>query len=188
VFLMIRAWTRLRLRLRITGMPPATILACDAGKHVYVEKPCSHNVCEGWLMIEAARKHNRVVQVGTQARNSKHVRRAMQLLREGAIGDVLVAEAWDSQRRRNIGHGRPGKPPAHLDYDLWLGPAPYEPFYANRLHYNWHWRFACGTGDLGNDGIHELDLARWGLTISIRNRLRPAVPNCSLTTIRHPSV
>jgi predicted dehydrogenase len=144
---------------------PATILACDAGKHVYVEKPCSHNVREGRLMIEAARKHNRVVQVGTQARNSRHVRRAMQLLQEGAIGDVLVAKAWDSQRRRNIGHGRPGKPPAHLNYDLWLGPAPYEPFHANRLHYNWHWRFAYGTGDLGNDGVHELDLARWGLGV-----------------------
>lgn len=144
---------------------PATILACQAGKHVYVEKPCSHNVREGRLMIEAARKYKRVVQVGTQARNSKHVRRAMQILREGAIGDVLVAKAWDSQRRANIGHGKPSKPPAHLDYDLWLGPAPYEPYHSNRLHYNWHWRFAYGTGDLGNDGVHELDLALWGLGV-----------------------
>jgi predicted dehydrogenase len=144
---------------------PATILACEADKHVYVEKPCSHNVREGRLMIEAARRRNRVVQVGTQARNSQHVRRAMQLLRDGAIGDVLVAKAWDSQRRANIGHGKPGKPPAHLNYDLWLGPAPYEPYHANRLHYNWHWRFAYGTGDLGNDGVHELDLARWGLGV-----------------------
>lgn len=144
---------------------PATILACEAGKHVYVEKPCSHNVREGRLMIEAARQHNRVVQVGTQARNSRHVRRAMQLLHEGAIGDVLVAKAWNSQLRKNIGRGQPGTPPAHLDYNLWLGPAPYEPYHANRLHYNWHWRFAYGTGDLGNDGIHELDLARWGLGV-----------------------
>ncbi len=144
---------------------PATVRACEAGKHVYVEKPCSHNVREGRLMVEAARKYNRVVQVGTQARNSKHVRRAIQLLRDGAIGDVLVAKAWDSQRRGNIGHGKPGTPPSHLDYQQWLGPAPFEPYHANRLHYNWHWRFAYGTGDLGNDGVHELDLALWGLGV-----------------------
>ncbi len=144
---------------------PATILACDAGKHVYVEKPCSHNVREGRLMVQAARKHDRVVQVGTQARNSKHVRRAMELLHNGAIGDVLVAKAWDSQLRRNIGHGKPGEPPAHLDYDLWLGPAPAVPYHSNRLHYNWHWRYDFGTGDMGNDGVHDLDLALWGLGV-----------------------
>ena len=142
---------------------PATILACEAGKHVYVEKPCSHNVREGRLMIEAARKHDRVVQVGTQARNSVHVRKAMERIREGAIGDVLVAKAWDSQKRRDIGHGKPSKPPAHLDYDLWVGPAPMVPYHENRLHYNWHWRHAFGTGDMGNDGVHDLDLALWGL-------------------------
>lgn len=144
---------------------PATILACEAGKHVYVEKPCSHNVREGRLMVEAARKHNRVVQVGTQARNSVHVRKAMDLIHNGAIGDVLVAKAWDSQLRKNIGHGKPGSPPKHLDYDLWLGPAPHEPYQDNRLHYNWHWRYAYGTGDMGNDGVHELDLALWGLGV-----------------------
>lgn len=144
---------------------PATVLACQAGKHVYVEKPCSHNVREGRLMVDAARKYDRVVQVGTQARNSVHVRRAIELLQEGAIGEVLVAKAWDSQRRRDIGHGQPSKPPSHLNYDLWLGPAPYEPYFANRLHYNWHWRYAYGTGDMGNDGVHELDLARWGLGV-----------------------
>jgi len=144
---------------------PATILACAAGKHVYVEKPCSHNVREGRLMVEAARKYDRVVQVGTQARNSKHVRRAMQLIQDGAIGDVLVSKAWNSQKRGNIGHGKPGKPPEYLDYDLWLGPVPYEPYVANHLHYKWHWRYAFGTGDMGNDGVHELDLARWGLGV-----------------------
>ena len=144
---------------------PATILACQAGKHAYVEKPCSHNVREGRLMIEAARKYDRVVQVGTQARNSKHVRIAIQLIREGVIGEVLVAKAWDSQKRRDIGRGKPGTPPSHLDYDLWLGAAPYVPYHSNRLHYNWHWRFAFGTGDMGNDGVHELDLALWGLGV-----------------------
>ncbi|NNE93936.1 MAG: Gfo/Idh/MocA family oxidoreductase [Verrucomicrobiales bacterium] len=148
---------------------PATILACEAGKHVYVEKPCSHNVREGRLMVEAARKHDHVVQVGTQARNSVHVKRAMELIRDGAIGDVLVAKAWNSQKRRDIGHGKPGKPPAHLDYDLWLGPAPEVPYFENRLHYNWHWRHAFGTGDMGNDGVHELDLALWGLGIDGRH-------------------
>jgi len=144
---------------------PATILACQAGKHVYVEKPCSHNVREGRLMVEAARQHDRVVQVGTQARNSVHVQRAMQLIREGAIGDVLVAKAWNSQKRKDIGHSEPGKPPENLDYDLWLGPAPRVPYHSNRLHYNWHWRYDFGTGDMGNDGVHELDLALWGLGV-----------------------
>ena len=116
-------------------------------------------------MIEAARKHDRVVQVGTQARNSVHVRRAMDLIKNGAIGDVLVAKAWDSQLRKNIGHGKPSTPPKQLDYDLWQGPVPHKPYHDNRLHYNWHWRYAYGTGDMGNDGVHELDLALWGLGV-----------------------
>ncbi len=148
---------------------PATILACAAGKHVYVEKPCSHNVREGRLMLEAARKHNRVVQVGTQSRNSVHVRRAIKLIHDGAIGKVLVAKAWNSQKRRDIGHGKPSDPPAQIDYDLWIGPVPPEPYHANRLHYNWHWRHAFGTGDMGNDGVHELDLALWGLGVDGRH-------------------
>lgn len=144
---------------------PATVLACDAGRHVYVESPCSHNVREGRLMVEAARRHKRAVQTGTQARNSNHICRAMQLLREGAIGDVLVAKAWNSQRRLNIGQGRPARPPVPLNYDLWLGPAPYEPYHASRLHGNWRWRFAWGTGVPGQHGAHQLDLARWGLGV-----------------------
>src|SRR5688572_19492471 len=106
---------------------PATILACQAGKHVYVEKPCSHNLREGRLMIEAARRHNRVVQVGTQSRSAEHIQRAMQLLRDGAIGEILVAKAWNSQLRGNIGHAQPSEPPPQLDFDLWLGPAPKVP-------------------------------------------------------------
>ena len=156
---------------------PATIRACEAGKHVYVEKPCSHNVREGRLMVEAARKHDRVVQVGTQARNSVHVRRAMELIRNGAIGDVLVAKAWDSQLRRDIGHGKPSDPPAALDYDIWLGPAPHVPYHENRLHYNWHWRYDFGTGDMGNDGVHDMDLALWGLGVKSPPEMVSAIGN-----------
>ena len=144
---------------------PATILACDAGKHVYVEKPCSHNIREGRLMIEAARRNKRVVQVGTQSRSSPQIQEAMALLKDGAIGDVLVAKATNSQRRSNIGRAEPSDPPAHLDYDLWVGPAPMRPYQSNLLPYKWHWFFAFGTGDIGNDGVHEIDVARWGLGV-----------------------
>jgi predicted dehydrogenase len=107
---------------------PATILACEAGIHVYVEKPCAHNIRERRLMIEAARRHRRIVQTGTQSRSTAHVIRAMQLLREGAIGEVLVSKAWNSQLRRSIGRAQPSEPPAHLDFDLWVGPAPMVPY------------------------------------------------------------
>ncbi|MEX0712528.1 MAG: Gfo/Idh/MocA family oxidoreductase, partial [Pirellulales bacterium] len=145
---------------------PATLLALAAGKHVYVEKPCAHNVREGRLMVEAARRHDRVVQVGTQSRTAPHVLRAMQLLAEGAIGQVLVAKAWNSQRRGNIGHASPSDPPAGFDYDMWLGPAPAVPFQTNRHHYHWHWWYDFGTGDFGNDGVHDIDIARWGLGVA----------------------
>ena len=144
---------------------PATILACEAGKHVYVEKPCSHNLREGRLMIEAARRHNRVVQTGTQSRSTEHVMRAMELLHNGAIGDVLVAKAWNSQLRGNIGKAKPSDPPAHLDFDLWVGPAPMVPYQSNLLPANWRWWYAFGTGDMGNDGVHQIDMARWALGV-----------------------
>ena len=141
----------------------AAVLACEAGKHVYVEKPCSHNIREGRLMIEAARRTGRVMQVGSQSRSTKVLQNGIQLLRDGAIGDILVAKAWNSQRRKNIGHVQPSSPPAGFDYDLWVGPAPMRPFQSNCHHYTWHWWYDFGTGDAGNDGIHELDIARWGL-------------------------
>ena len=144
---------------------PAALLALEAGKHVYVEKPCSHNLREGRLLVDAARRHKRLVQHGTQSRSDALVRRGVELLREGAIGDVLVAKAWNVQRRGSIGRAEPSAPPSGLDYDLWLGPAPLVPYQANRLHYNWHWWYAFGTGDTGNDGVHELDIARWGLGV-----------------------
>ncbi|HUG90353.1 MAG TPA: Gfo/Idh/MocA family oxidoreductase [Planctomycetaceae bacterium] len=144
---------------------PAAIMACMAGKHVYVEKPCSHNVREGRLLVEAARRNQRVVQHGTQSRSMELIANAVQMLREGIIGDVLVAKAWNVQRRGSIGRGQPSEPPANVNYDLWVGPAPFVPFQANRFHYNWHWWHAFGTGDMGNDGVHELDYARWGLGV-----------------------
>ena len=144
---------------------PAAILALDAGKHVYVEKPIAHNVREGRLLVEAARRAKRVVQVGTQSRSAEHVRRAMELLHNGAIGDILIAKAWNSQLRGNIGRARPSEPPSHLDYDLWIGPAPMTPYQSNLLHSSWRWFTAFGCGDAGNDGVHDLDLARWGLGV-----------------------
>jgi len=145
---------------------PATILACDAGKHVYVEKPCSHNLREGRLMIDAARRNKKVVQVGTQSRSTEHVRQAMELLRNGAIGDVLVAKAWNSQLRGSIGKRQPSEPPQHLDFDLWLGPAPLVQYQSNMLHGIWRWWFDYGCGDIGNDGVHDIDIARWGLGVA----------------------
>jgi predicted dehydrogenase len=145
---------------------PASILAVDAGKHVYVEKPVSHNIREGRLLVEAARRNKRVVQVGTQSRSAEHVKSAMERLHNGAIGDVLIAKAWNSQLRGNIGKAKPSAPPVHLDYDLWIGPAPMVPFQSNLLHSSWRWFLPFGAGDAGNDGVHDIDLARWGLGVN----------------------
>ena len=144
---------------------PAAILACDAGKHVYVEKPCSHNVREGRLLVEAARRNRRVVEHGTQVRSTSMMIEAVERLCAGLIGDVLAAKAWNIQRRRDIGREQPGDPPAELDYDLWVGPAAFIPYQKNRVHDGWHWWYHFGTGDMGNDGIHDLEYARWGLGV-----------------------
>ena len=144
---------------------PAAILAVEAGKHVYVEKPCSHNIREGRLMLDAARRHNKVMQVGTQRRSSDFNRKGIELVRSGAIGEVLVAKVWNTQLRRNIGRAKPAQPPAHLDFDLWVGPAPMRPYQPNLHPYNWHWFHDFGTGDLGNDGVHQVDIALWGLGV-----------------------
>ncbi len=144
---------------------PATILACDAGKDVYVEKPASHNIREGRLMVDAARRNSRIVQVGTQARSRPSSRRAIEIAKSGDLGEILMAKAWNVQLRDNIGH-KPNSPvPKGLDYDTWVGPAPWIPFNENRFHYNWHWHWHFGTGDAGNDGAHQLDIARWALGV-----------------------
>jgi len=144
---------------------PAAILACDAGKHVYVEKPISHNIREGRLLVEAAERNKRLVQHGTQVRSTSMIAQAVERLHAGIIGTVLVAKCWNIQRRGNIGHQRPGAAPAGLDYDNWVGPAPAVPYQANRCHDGWHWWYEFGTGDMGNDGVHDIDYTRWGLGV-----------------------
>ena len=146
---------------------PATILACDAGKDVYVEKPCSHNIREGQLMVEAARRNKRIVQHGTQGRSRPSTRMAIEYAQSGKIGTVLMAKAWNVQRRREIGHKPDSPVPAGVDYDTWVGPAPWMPFNENRFHYNWHWHWNFGTGDMGNDGAHQIDQARWALGVDL---------------------
>jgi len=144
---------------------PTALLACEAGKHVYVEKPCSHNIREGRLLVDAARRHKRVVQHGTQSRTHPMIVQGIRALRGGIIGDVLVAKAFNVQHRAPIGREKPSDPPPGVDYDLWVGPAPFVPYQKNRFHYTWHWWFNFGTGDMGNDGSHEVDIARWGLGV-----------------------
>lgn len=147
---------------------PGAILACEAGKHVYVEKPCSHNVREGKLLLETARRTDRIVQTGHQSRSSAHVIKAIEILRSGAIGDVLVAKAWNSQLRGNIGHAKTEAPPKHLDWDLYLGPVPERAYQANIHPSRFRFFYDFGAGDIGNDGVHELDIARWGLGVNVQ--------------------
>jgi predicted dehydrogenase len=148
----------------------ATIWACQAGKHVYVEKPVSHNLIEGRKMVEAARKYNRVVQVGTQRRSVLHYQSAAEFVRSGKLGKVPFVRTCIAGNRPSIGRAKDGPAPKGVDYDLWLGPAPERPFNPNRFHYNWHWHWDYGTGELGNNGIHALDVVRMvlGLDAPVR--------------------
>jgi len=141
----------------------ATIWACQAGKDVYCEKPACYNLFEGRAMVAAARKNNRIVQIGMQGRTIAHKQRAMDLLHSGALGQVYMARGICYKRRPSIGHTPPEPIPAGLDWDLFLGPAPMREYTRNRYQYNWHWFWDTGNGDIGNQGIHEMDLARRGL-------------------------
>jgi predicted dehydrogenase len=141
----------------------ATIWACQAGKDVYCEKPACYNLFEGRAMEAAARKHKRIVQIGMQGRSLAHKQRAMELLHSGAIGQIYMARGICFKRRPSIGH-TPAEPvPPGLNWDLFLGPAPMREYTRNRYQYNWHWFWDTGNGDIGNQGIHEMDLARRGL-------------------------
>jgi predicted dehydrogenase len=144
-----------------------TIWACQAGKDVYVEKPCSHNVFESQQIVAAARKYNRMVQMGSQIRSSAAVQEAIQKLHAGEeYGDIYMARGLCFKWRDTIGRTPESEVPAGVDYDLWTGPAPKRPFTKNRFHYNWHWFWDTGNGDIGNQGIHEVDIARWGLGVT----------------------
>ncbi len=142
---------------------PATIMGCVAGKDVYVEKPASHNIVEGRLAVEAARKYNRIVQHGTNLRAVPYYQQAWDLIKQGVIGKVLMVKAINNQRRGRLAQ-RPDEPaPKGVDYDMWLGPAKKRPFNHNRFHSSWHWNWDYGTGDIGNDGVHQIDLGRWAM-------------------------
>ncbi len=149
----------------------ATVWACQQGKHVYVEKPVSHNVVEGRRMVEAARKHKRVVQYGCQRRSASHYHSAVEFIRSGKLGKVPFARAWIAGNRKTIGKEKDAEIPKGVEYELWTGPAAMLPFRPNRFHYNWHWFWNYGTGELGNNGIHALDICRWGLGLDFPERV-----------------
>jgi predicted dehydrogenase len=151
----------------------AAIWAIQAGKDVYVEKPVSHEVWEGRKVVEAARNHNKIVQTGTQIRSAVGVQEAVKYLRDGNLGKIKVSRGLCYKRRPSIGKvSGPQEPPKSIDYDLWCGPAPMEPLMRKNLHYDWHWVWSTGNGDLGNQGIHQMDVARWCLGV---NALSPKV-------------
>jgi predicted dehydrogenase len=176
----------------------AGVWAMQAGKDAYVEKPCSHNVWEGRQLVRAARKYNRMCQHGTQGRSSPAIREAMQKLREGVIGNVYLAKGLCYKWRPTIGkaHGEQPVPPG-VNYDLWLGPAAKKPLLRKNLHYDWHWFWDYGNGDIGNQGVHEMDMARWGLGVTLPTRVQSMgghflfdddqeTPNTQIATFEFP--
>ncbi|MBI4582226.1 MAG: Gfo/Idh/MocA family oxidoreductase, partial [Planctomycetes bacterium] len=140
-----------------------TIWACQAGKDVYVEKPMSHNIHEGRVAVEAARRYNRIVQHGTQSRSKSGYDQVVAAIQSGKLGKLLVSRGMCYKRRDSIGFKEATTPPPELDFDLWLGPAPRQPYHENLVHYNWHWFWDTGNGDIGNQGVHEMDKARWAI-------------------------
>lgn len=144
---------------------PMAILGLKAGKNVYVEKPCSHNPAEGALLVQAQRKYGKLVQMGTQQRSSPHTIEIVDKIHNGLIGTPYYAKAWYSNTRKSIGHGKNAPVPPQLDWDLWQGPAPRQPYKDNVQPYNWHWFKIWGTGETLNNGTHEVDVCRWALGV-----------------------
>ena len=174
-----------------------SIWAMQAGKDVFVEKPCSHNILEGRKLVDAARASGRIVQHGTQIRSSEAVQEAMQMLQDGVIGDLYMAKGLCYKHRNSIGRKKERPVPEGVHYDLWLGPAPERPFTHNRFHYNWHWHWDYGNGDIGNQGVHQLDVARWGLGVGLPKKVQSMgghfmfdddqeTPNTQIATFSYP--
>jgi predicted dehydrogenase len=150
---------------------PMAIAGLQAGKHVYVEKPCSHNPAEGALLVEAQKKYGKVVQMGTQQRSSPHTIEIVDKIHGGLIGRAYYAKAWYSNTRKSIGFGKPAPVPPQLDWELWQGPAPRKPYTDNVQPYNWHWFRNWGTGETLNNGTHEVDVCRWALDVDYPQRV-----------------
>jgi predicted dehydrogenase len=150
---------------------PMAISALQAGKHVYLEKPCSHNPAEGALLVQAQQKYGKLVQMGTQQRSSAHTIEIVDKIHNGLIGRAYYAKAWYSNTRKSIGVGKEAPVPPQLDWDLWQGPAPRTPYRDNVQPYNWHWFRTWGTGETLNNGTHEVDVCRWAIDVDFPNRI-----------------
>jgi predicted dehydrogenase len=150
---------------------PMAIAGLQAGKHVYVEKPCSHNPAEGALLVRAQQKYGKLVQMGTQQRSSPHTIEIIDKIHNGLIGRAYFAKCWYNNTRKSIGIGKEAPVPPQLDWDLWQGPAPRRPYKDNVQPYNWHWFRIYGTGEALNNGTHEVDVCRWALGVDFPNRV-----------------